>query len=154
MAVNSKIEDFDYLIQSLKIYQSSIEESCQVLTEAVRLYDEGINDRTSKICRKKITKMCERINPHIIERIDCLLKYLISQREQLAEMNKLIKMDDDDRYSCIHGESRPKSFRDRRNEFVSVFKTDPVYASPVSSNFDSEDESIGQRVKDITKEYD
>lgn len=86
MAVNAKIQDYETMINGLQKYMSSLEEHSKNLKEAVKLYDDGVNDRSSNVYRKKIDKLCSQIDPVMIEKVDNLKKNLEAQREQLLIM--------------------------------------------------------------------
>ena len=54
MAANSKIQDFQTMINGLQTYMSSLQEHSQALKQAAETYNSGINDRSSNVYKKKI----------------------------------------------------------------------------------------------------
>lgn len=88
---NSEIKDYEIMINGLGKYISSLQEHSQTLKEAVELYDKGVNDRTSKVYKAKIDKLCdENITPQI-ERIQRLKKNLEEQWEELKHIKKILE---------------------------------------------------------------
>lgn len=83
---NAAIEDYNTMIQGLTKYMNELEENCSTLNKAVQLYDEGVNDRTSQVYRMKVEKLCQQINPNILDRVDKLRTNLLQQVEKLEEM--------------------------------------------------------------------
>ncbi len=85
---NSAIEDYQTMIQGLTKYMQSLQENCQTLKQAGQVYDQGINDSSSKVYRAKIEKLCAQIDPPAIERVEKLRQNLQQQMEQLIEMQR------------------------------------------------------------------
>lgn len=96
MAANSKIEDFETMINGLQKYMSSLQEHSQTLKQAAETYDAGINDRSSNVYKKKIDKLCAQIDPATIGRVDKLKKNLQAQLEHLIEMEKQLAAEENE----------------------------------------------------------
>lgn len=94
MAANSEIADFETMISGLQKYMSSLQEHSRTLKEAAKTYDDGINDRSSNVYKKKIDKLCKQIDPDMVERVDQLKKNLEAQLEELKHMKK--QLDDEE----------------------------------------------------------
>lgn len=90
---NSEIQDYQTMIQGLTKYMSSLQENCQTLKQAGQIYDQGINDDSSRVYRAKIDKLCAQIDPPAIERVETLRKNLQQQLEQLIEMKKQLSQE-------------------------------------------------------------
>lgn len=93
---NSAIEDFETMITGLRQYKSSLQENCQTLNQAAQTYDEGINDKSSHVYRKKIDRLCKAIDPLTIEKIERLERNLQQQLEQLIEMEKQLAAEENE----------------------------------------------------------
>ena len=96
MAANSKIQDFQTMINGLQTYMSSLPEHSQTLKQAAETYNSGINDRSSNVYKKKIDKLCGKIDPITIEKIDKLKKNLQAQMEQLIEMERQLDAEENE----------------------------------------------------------
>ena len=96
MAANSKIQDFQTMINGLQTYMSSLQEHSQTLKQAAETYNSGINDRSSNVYIKKIDKLCGQIDPITIEKIDKLKKNLQAQMEQLIEMERQLDAEENE----------------------------------------------------------
>ena len=81
------------MIQGLTKYMSSLQENCQTLKQAAQIYDQGINDSSSRVYRAKIEKLCAQIDPPVIERVEALKRNLQQQLEQLIEMQRQISQE-------------------------------------------------------------
>ena len=91
MAANSKIQDFQTMINGLQTYMSSLQEHSQALKQAAETYNSGIN-----VYKKKIDKLCGQIDPITIEKIDKLKKNLQAQMEQLIEMERQLDAEENE----------------------------------------------------------
>ena len=54
------------------------------------MYDKGVNDRTSRVYKAKIDKLCDQNIAPQIERVQRLKKNLEEQREMLMSMDRIL----------------------------------------------------------------
>jgi len=96
MSINSKKEDFQTMINGLQNYISSLEENTQELKRSAELYDRGINDRSSHVYKEKIDKLCNQINPSMVERVEILKKNLEEQLEELIGIEEMLEREENE----------------------------------------------------------
>ena len=81
MAENSKIADFETMIEGLKKYQSSLREECEEIRETVEKYARGVGDKPSEKVYEKVQRISQKIDPEAVEKVQKLKKNLEEQLE-------------------------------------------------------------------------
>lgn len=113
---NSSVDSYEALLRGLKQYRASLTENSATLRNSVRAYDEGINDKSSHVTKKKVDKICDIIDKTIIERVEKLEKFVGNELDQLEEMEKQLNSED--------------SFARRRERFTEALKVE-VASQPI-----------------------
>lgn len=90
MAGNAKSEDYQIMLNGLKVYMNSLEDGRGRLMQATKDCNDAVDDDAGKICVEKMVRLCNDIGK-VYGQTGALYKELFREYQQVLKQEEMLR---------------------------------------------------------------